>query len=508
MARGSVDTLWIPEKPNVARQLVEALCRVRRASLTNRDSAGKEGIFRLSSGDVVCSVFGHMLTMLPPSRYLTREQNAAPMEVLPLIPNPFKFEPKSETDKEGKVRKGKDGKPMPARRFEQLRDLILQAKTLVNACDIDREGQLIFDELVRFVGRDPYAPDVKRTSIVSMTEEALDEAVRAIEPNNDPKWMRRGASAETRQKMDWLLGMNASMAYQVVTGVRTMSVGRVQTPVLAIVVLRDMAIESFKPQAYYVPVIIMADGTRLKWELRHGAENQPGFDPNGRIIDPNLARAIVAQIQSGLAGEVSAAKIEDKSEAPPLPFSMGSLQSGAAKAHGLSVAEVTKAAQNLYEKHKAITYVGTDCRFLPEAMHEKGYEIIAALAEQFKVVATGANPKIKSKAFSDAKMGDSEHYAIIPTGVMPHFGPSERAERGVFETISKRYLAQFYPDHKYQTAAVAMRFGDDEFRASSKRVLENGWRDVEGDQESGAAKTRPTGEAPVHTQVQKAGAVS
>ena len=463
-----IETLWIPEKPSVAKELTAALVRLKKAKIENSASVMKDGYYALSSGDYVCSVFGHMLQMLPPSRYFTKEQNSDPMPHLPLIPDVFKFEPTPERTREGKIQM-KGGKTVVSQRFTVLEKLIKQANSIVNACDIDREGQLIFDELLQYIGRDPADPRIMRTSIVSMTPEALDKAAKELDKNGDRKWLHRGQAAATRQKMDWLLGMNASMAYQVVTGIRTMSVGRVQTPVLAMVVKRDLEIENFKSIDFFVPVVIMPDGTKFRWDKRHGSDGQPGFDPNGRIIDESLAQAIVEQIRKGLTGTVMASDQGEKTESPPLPFSMGSLQS-----------EATKAAQNLYEKHKAITYVGTDCRYMPEAMHDAAPGIINSLSAQFASQAQGANPKIKSKAFNDKKI--DEHFAIVPTGTMPQLGASDRAEKGVFETICKRYLAQFYPDSRTATASTVIVFGQDEFKATASKVIQLGWKAIEGKQ--------------------------
>jgi len=482
-----IETLWVPEKPSVAKEVAAILTHVRGAQISNRTTAGKDGFYQLDSGDAVCSVFGHMLRMLPPSRYMTRDQNQNPLEHLPLIPSVFKFEPSPETDKSGEVVK-KDGKPVTSKRFSLLEKLIKQSNSIVNACDIDREGQLIFDELLTYIGCDPYANNIFRSSIVSMTPQALEQSVRNLEHNGHKKWAQRGAAASTRQKMDWLLGMNASMAYQVVSGIRTMSVGRVQTPVLAMVVRRDLEIENFKPQTYYVPVVIMADGTRMRWEKRHDAQDQPGFDGDGRIIDKALAQNIVNQIQSGLPGTVSVSKQDEKSESPPLPFSMGSLQSEASRRHGLTVAEVTQAAQNLYEKHKAITYVGTDCRFLPEAMFDNAIETLGALSQTFKEQVAGANPQIKSKAFNDKKI--DEHFAIVPTGNLPQLAASDHAEKKVYETICTRYLAQFYPDYRTRVATLAVMFGRDEFRATASQDLQLGWKEIEGHKTKGDATSR------------------
>lgn len=497
MSKNKINRLWIPEKPSVAKNLVSALEAVG-AKVVNRSSAGKDGFTRHSNGDVVCSVFGHMLSMLPPSHYLTKEQNSDPISALPLIPETFKFEPKPELTKDKKTMM-RSGKPVPSARFVLLEKLIKQAGELVNACDIDREGQLIFDELLEFVGVDPYSSNVYRAVLISNTPEALHKTITELEPNKAPKWRLRSDAAQTRQKLDWLLGMNASMAYQSVTGIRTMSVGRVQTPVLGMVVRRDLEIENFKPQTYYVPVVIMSDGTRLRWEKRHGAEGQSGFDPNGRIIDKGLAQAIVDAISNGKSGEVQVAESKERSSAPPLPFSMGTLQSHVARRHGLTVAEVTKAAQNLYEKHKAITYVGTDCQYLPEDMHGDAAGLLESLSKSkgYKELAVGANPQLRSRAFNDKKV--DEHFAIIPTSILP---PSDinAAERAVYDAVSRRYMAQFYPNYKSLTASLHVAFGNDEFRASAKKDLERGWKIAEGIADDDDDENGENGDSPEDQQ--------
>ena len=426
--------------------------------------------------------------MLPPHKYLTKEQNNDPISVLPLIPDPFRFEPNPELTKEGKVMM-KNDQPVISKRFLTLEKLCKQADTIVNACDIDREGQLIFDELISYIGRDPYDQKILRASIVSMTPEALEQAASKLDKNGDAKWVQRGDAAATRQKMDWLLGMNASMAYQVVTGIRTISVGRVQTPVLAMVVRRDLEIENFTPQTYYTPIVEMSDGTRLRWDKREGSQDQSGFDPNGKIILESLARSIVDQISRGLPGEVKVSQQEDKSESPPLPFSMGALQSEVSKQLGLNVAQVTKATQNLYEKHKCITYVGTDCRYMPEEMHQLAPQTIQKLSSEFPEFVKGADVKIKSRAFNDAKV--DEHFAIVPTGVIPVFSPSEQAEKGIYEAIVKRYLAQFYPQCRTQVATLVIAFGPDEFRTIATKVIDLGWKRIDPQKSSNSKKEDP-----------------
>lgn len=473
----SISRLWITEKPSVSVTIVDTLCRVYGLKVLNQKTYRKDGFYELSNNHFVSNVIGHLIQMQPPSRYLNKEQNSDPMSALPLLPDPFLFEPKSETNKDGSL-KLKNGKPYSAVIFTILKKLILRSKEIVNVCDTDREGQLIFDELLEFVGVSPYSDNIFRAALFSHTDAALEKCVKNLDQNAEQKWKGKSMAAGTRQVMDWILGMNASMAFQAVTGIRTMSVGRVQTPVLNLVVQRDLAIENFVSKPYFIPVAILQDGTRLRWDKREGSDAQVGFDERGRIVDEALAQSILTKIQSGATGTVLVSKKEEKSEAPPLPFSMGDLQAEASRKHGLSVADVTKAAQNLYEKHKAITYVGTDSQYLPEDMFDEANTILESLAQHFPTQVNGADPKIKSKAFNDSKV--EEHFAIIPTGIVPSFSASESKEKAVYETVCNRYIAQFYPDARSLTATLVVGIDDDRFKATANKVLQTGWKAIEG----------------------------
>lgn len=230
------------------------------------------------------------------------------------------------------------------------------------------------------------------------------------------------------------------MAYQALLRKSNVGVGRVQTPVLEMVDARRRAIENFKPTDYFIPVITLRDGTVMRWHKREEAAGTPGFDLEGRIIDEQVAKQIVRAITGGLKGTCVQATAKEHSEKPPLPFSLGALQAEAARQHGMTLDEVTDAAQNLY-KSKAISYVGTDCRFLPESMHADARKVMAQLAKLFPGQAQGAHMEIKGAAFNDAKL--DEHFAIVPMG-LPNSGAS-RNELAVFRTIAKRFMAQFYP---------------------------------------------------------------
>ena len=474
--------LWITEKPDMAKNLAAGLCAAYKIQVLNASRRVADGYLELSNGDRVSYLFGHMIEMEPPSSYLTVDQNrnrAQYFSFLPLIPPEFKFRPKGDM-KDGKFIFDKAGKPVPPAQFKNILKLINSAREIVNAGDVDREGQLIVDELLVFAGIDPAGTHkpIYRFHMVSPKEDDIAKQLLAgpLERNGDLKWKNKGVSAGCRQTADWLLGMNASMAWQAVTGVNTISVGRVQTPTLAMVVNRDLTIENFKAVDYFVPVITMADGTEMRWHQRAGAEGQPGFDLEGRIIDRRLAEEIVKRISQGMRGTITKATRDRLKELPPLPFSLGTLQSTAAKEHGLELKEVTKAAQALYEKHKMISYVGTDCQFLPESQLSNSRETMAGLSQVFGKHASRAQMDLRSRAWNDNKV--DEHFAIIPNGTIATGLTAE--ERAVFGTIAKRYMAQFYPAYEYIKNSLHADFGMDEFRATSREDVRLGWKEVEG----------------------------
>lgn len=474
MAKAS--RLWIVEKPDMARNMAAGLCVAY--SLT---SERKKGFIQLSNGDRVMPLLGHLIEALPVSAYLTEEENklADYIPLLPIVPPEFKFQPRPERDEKGAA-KVRNGKPIPAQQYVVAMEEIRAAREIVNAGDVDREGQLIVDELLVEAGVDPdgATKPVWRFPLVSPKESDIAAQLqKPMDRNGDDKWRRKRLAALTRQQSDWLLGMNGSMAYQSLTGIRSMSIGRVTTPVLAMVVRRDLAIEQFKPRDYFVPVITLADGTQLRWMARADAAGTTGFDEEGRIIDESVAKQIVSLISRGMEGRISEADTRKLTSPPPLPFSLGTLQSTASRQLGLSLKEVTKAAQALYERHKAISYVGTDCQYLPTSLLEDAQKTMASLAKFYPVVAAGANPALVSRAWNDSKV--DEHFAIIPKGGLP--SGATAAERSVFDTISKRYLAQFYPDHEYLSHKISAVFGKDTFSATRKEVVRQGWKEVESD---------------------------
>ncbi len=477
-----IETLYVAEKPDVARSLAAAMAPL---SVLNKGKEIADGCIMLSNGVAITWFLGHLIEMAPVAAYIPEGHRESKdyFKFLPIAPEKFIFYPRSERSVRGEVQM-RAGKPVPMKQYTNVIRLLKSAKRIVNAGDIDREGQLIADEMFEQAGMDPCSPKIDRLVTSSWKSEDVRRAMDVLEKNSDDKWVWRRQAAEIRREADFELGMSLSMACQQLLGDRRTAVGRIKTPIVAMVKKRNDIIENFKPVHYFTPIVILTDGTEMRWDSRPGSAGRPGFDAQGRIISEELAKKIAQRIGQGLPGQVTSATRDHKKEPPPLPFSMGTLQVAVGQQFGLSLKEIEKAAQALYEKHKMISYVGTDCQFLPESSHADARKILSGLGHVFPQIASGANIGLKSRAFNDKKI--DEHFAIMPTGVVSDAIDSN--QRNVFGAISKRYMAQFYPDHEYYSSKLEAVFGEgsqaDIFKATAKEVIRMGWKEIEADAES------------------------
>jgi len=465
--------LFVAEKPDVAKELSGYLGR--KGGFTP-----KRGERSISVGDdIVTWARGHLLEQVPPDHYFPHiaktEQNSKNGNLywsavpLPIIPSPFEYRPSKE-DKDRAAQLAEIGK------------LMAKAAVIYNAADLDREGQLIFDEIAEHFGMDG-SKKIYRLLFSSLDDKSFDRAFATEINNGDAAIRRKGIAAKARSQADWLIGMNGTRAMTLAHGSKStgvMNVGRVIVPTLSIVVRRHLEIAEFKPKAFYTPIIELPDGTVMTWKKRNGDDLQ-GFDDEGRIIDRAVADRIVRQINDGLDGTIIEAKSTEKSQEPPLPYSLPSIQSELSRKHGLAVDEITKACQKLYEK-KMQTYVGTDCRFLPEAMHGEARDVLSGLRTQFSGTMNGVDIGRKYKCWDDKKMtgdGAAAHHAIIPTGKTGAL--ESEAERIVYDAVCRRYIAQFHPEYRYMSISLQSTFGSDEFSATARIPVSMGWKDIDSD---------------------------
>lgn len=464
-----MEVLIVAEKPDVAREIASYL-------------SGKQGVNvikssnHLSVGDTAITwARGHLMELASVDDYypdIARTQANSKNGVLywnhvplPILPQSYLYKPAQDDGKIGQLKK--------------VGELMKAAKQIYNAADRDREGQLIFDEIIehfKIKGK-----PVKRLIFSSLNESALDQAFKNIADNDLPVYRNAGLAAKLRSQSDWLIGMNGTRALTLAHAEKGVAnVGRVMTPTMSVVVRRHLEIQSFKSIPFYVPMIKMPDGTVLEWRKRV-TDDLFGIDSEGRIIDKGVAQKIVDAINANNAGEITEAKSVERREEPPLPYSLPVIQSELSKRYGLSVDEITKACQSLYEK-KMQSYLGTDCRYLPEAMHTEAAQVLAGLRGVMSKNVDGANTKIKYGCWNDKKLtGDdgAAHHGIIPTGVVKSC--DSEAERLVYQAVCSRYVAQFYPEHRYNSITLKAQFGQDEFGATANVVVANGWKDVDQD---------------------------
>ena len=354
--------------------------------------------------------------------------------------------------------------------LDTIGKLLRDAASVVHAGDPDREGQLLVDEVLEHFR---YRGPVFRIWLPSLDDRSVSIALGNITDNaaNAPLL----DAARARMMADWLVGINATRALTI-TGrengrTEVLSLGRVQTPTLALVVARDREIAHFKPSDYFV--------LRASIIHPHGecsvtfvpSDSQDGLDSSGRLVDLAQVAAVLESV-NGKEGTVLESLREKKTRPAPLPHCLSSLQKSASARLGMSAKRVLDVAQSLYEK-KLTTYPRTDCRYLPEEQHGEAASILSRLAgvSGLEQLAGKADSRLKSTVWNTKKI--TAHHAIIPTGE-----PAENLageERALFLLIATAYCLQFHPPMRYEAQKIAVALGDTRWEASGRRLLEAGW---------------------------------
>lgn len=447
--------LYIAEKPSLARAIANAL--------PPKQTKG-DGFISLPNGDVVSWCIGHLLEQAPPEKYNERYKKWA-LDDLPITPNQWQLLPKPKTKKQIAV----------------LRKLIKQATCLVNAGDPDREGQLLVDEVIHYCGvKGSKLASVQRLLVSDLNISAVKKSLSNLRANEE--FMPLSASALARSRADWLYGMNMTRAYTIL-GQRAgynnvLSVGRVQTPVLGLVVKRDNEINDFVAKPFFEVIATLNTQQQsqfaAKWQPSEACEKYQ--DDEGRVIFRKLAETVVAKTK-GQQATVTHVKKQDKRLNQPLPYNLSSLQIDAAKRFGLTAKQVLDACQALYERHKLITYPRSDNRYLPKGHFSEGPNVIGAVANndrELTKAANNADSSIKSKAWNDSKV--DAHHAIIPTSKKLNAASLSNSESKVYQLIARQYLAQFYPVHTFSEQQVIIDIAGGEFKAKAKAINELGWK--------------------------------
>ncbi|MDE6111932.1 MAG: DNA topoisomerase 3 [Bacteroidales bacterium] len=428
--------LCIAEKPSVGREIARVL------GATTAQQGYMEG-----NGYWVSWTFGHLCCLQEPHDY-SPDWKQWRMECLPMLPPTFKLK---VIDNEG-IR----------RQFGILSDLIGRCEGIVNCGDAGQEGEVIQRWVMQKAG---CKVPVKRLWISALTEEAIKDGFAHLYPASDFDNLYAAGSA--RAIGDWLLGMNATRGYTLKYGRpgQVLSIGRVQTPTLAILVERQKAIDSFVPKKY--------------WELRTLYRGGLFVCDKGRIGTEEAAEALKGQLEKY---PLEIAKITRKKgkEAPPRLFDLTLLQVECNKKFGFSAERTLQLIQSLYEK-KLTTYPRVDTSFLPNELHGKAPGILRNLVPYATFVQPllqqGKLPK-RAKVFNDKKITD--HHAIIPTGEWAAASGLSKDEKYVLDLVVRRFIAVFYPDCEFASTVVNAKVATEgesyAFKATGKQILSDGWR--------------------------------
>ena len=465
--------LYIAEKPSMARAIAAALPKPQ-----HKDA----GCIRLANGDVISWCVGHLLEQAEPQDY-NPDYKRWQAEHLPIIPDQWQLKARKSAQQQLSI----------------LQKLIRQADQLVHAGDPDREGQLLVDEVIAWCKVPPAKRDnVKRLLINDLNAAAIRQALKQLQPNKS--FVPLSTSALARSRADWLYGLNMTRAYTLrgkLAGYQgVLSVGRVQTPLLGLVVRRDAEIADFTSVTYYQvqAELVTANGESLTALWQPSAACEPYQDNEGRV----LLRALAVKVQQAIKdqpAEVTKLQQQDKKQYAPLPYSLSALQIDAARAFGFSAQQVLESCQQLYERHKLITYPRSDCRYLPTAHFAEagkvGQAIVANLPE-LAAALTGANLKLKSKAWDDGKV--EAHHAIIPTAKALSANRLNATEQKLYGLISRQYLMQFYPACSFTDSKAEFRIAGGCFVAKTRQQNNAGWKILLPASSSGE-RSNKTGEA-------------
>ncbi len=475
--------VFLCEKPSQGKDIARVLGATGRG----------EGCIR-GQGVAVTWGIGHLLEQAPPEGY-DPQLKAWTLEALPILPGAWKVEVKPKT----------------ASQFKVVKALLKEATELVIATDADREGEMIARELLDHCG---YRGPIQRLWLSALNDASIRQALATLKPGAETFPLYHSALA--RSRADWLIGMNFTRLFTLLgrqagySGV--LSVGRVQTPTLRLVVDRDREIAHFVPVPFWsLDVLLAANGLSFiaQWRPAHDIT-----DDEGRCLDQRHAQAAQARLTAGSTAIAVSVETERVREVAPLPFDLGTLQEICSKKLSLGAQETLNIAQALYETHKATTYPRTDCGYLPTSMLPEVPAVLEAVRRtdpSIAPVVASVDPTLRSRAWNDAKI--TAHHGIIPTLEPANLAAMSEKERAVYSLIRAHYLAQFMPHNEFDRTVADFDCNQVALRAVGKRIVVPGWRTLfqaavaeedEDSQEKDRAQILPPLQNASRAQVQQA----
>lgn len=437
--------LYLCEKPSQGKDIARVLgARQRRSGCYS------------GPGITVTWCIGHLVEAAPPEAYGEQYRRWS-IEQLPILPERWRIEVKAST----------------AAQFKIVEKLVGEATELVIATDADREGEMIAREILDLCS---YNGRVSRLWLSALNDASIRKALAALKPASETLPLYHAALA--RSRADWLTGMNLSRLFTVL-GRRAgydgvLSVGRVQTPTLRLVVDRDREIARFVAVPYWsIEVTLEVAGQSF---VAQWLPPEDVRDAGGRCVQQAAAETAAALLRGATKAEVRSVETERLREAPPLPFDLGTLQEVCSRRFGLDVQETLNIAQSLYETHKATTYPRSDSGYLPESMLAEVPTVLDALL----TTDPGLRPLIdtldrsqRSRAWNNRKV--TAHHGIIPTLEPTHLSAMSEKELAVYRLIRAHYLAQFLPHHELDRTTALLSCAGESLRAVGKQVVVPGW---------------------------------
>ena len=438
--------LFLCEKPSQGKDIGRILGATQRG----------EGCLN-GTGVTVTWCIGHLVEAAAPEVYDAALKRWS-LEQLPIIPQQWRVE----------------GKPKTATQFKVVKALLAKATHLVIATDADREGELIAREIIDLCG---YRGPIERLWLSALNDASIRTALGKLRPSSDTLPMYYSALA--RSRADWLVGMNLSRLFTVLgrqagyDGV--LSVGRVQTPTLKLVVDRDREIAAFKSVPFWgIDVSLSAEGQAFAalWVAPDGCT-----DDAGRCLQQPVAQQAAQQIRAAGSVQVVSIETERVREGPPLLFDLGTLQEVCSRQLGLDVQETLEIAQALYETYKATTYPRSDSGYLPESMFAEVPAVLDSLLKtdpSLRPIMGQLDRSQRSRAWNDGKV--TAHHGIIPTLEPANLSALSEKELAVYRLIRAHYLAQFLPHHEFDRTVAEFSCGQQMLAATGKQVVIKGWR--------------------------------
>ncbi|CAM3799469.1 DNA topoisomerase III [Avibacterium endocarditidis] len=442
--------LFLCEKPSQGNDIAKVLGATHRGEgfLANADKS----VF-------VTWGFGHLVEQFQPEDYDPAYKRWT-FETLPIIPKKWGLSPK----KEGK------------KQYNVVIKLIKQAKSLIIATDADREGEMIARELLEIAG---YRGHIQRLWLSALDDASIRKALGSLKSNEETLPLYYAGLG--RSRADWLIGMNFSRLFTLLAQQKgyqgsPLSVGRVQSPTLAMVVNRDREIANFVPKNHYALNVLLTTQQQAQFIAQYVVP-EDYLDESGLCLNSQVIQQAEAQIRQSATAQVLNVETKREKNAPPLLFALSDLQGECNRLYGMGAQQVLDIAQSLYETHKATTYPRTDCGYLPESQFADVPKIIKSLLNvnpNWQKIAPHLNLSQKSRAWNDKKV--TAHHGIIPTAGNVSLTKMNEDERKVYDLICRRYLAQFLPYFEADKTTIQLQSVNHQLIARGKVIVAQGWK--------------------------------